>query len=186
MEFTTDWFSPNPPIWEKIVLPRLPIHRPRRVLELGCHEGRATAWLLENAVLDGEMVCIDQWHNADVEKRFDANVGDRVTKIKSKTQSALLTMVMEKQQFDCIYIDADHRAAAILEDALLAWQLTPPGGIIIFDDYEWSIPTRYSINTIAPHVGVDAFLSVYGLELRVLHKAYQVIVERFPPPYVVK
>lgn len=187
MDFTADWFSGNIPVWEKIVLPRLPIHRPRRLLELGCHEGKATSWMLDNAIRDGdEMVCVDQWHNAEVEKRFDGNVGDRVTKIKSKTWPALLAMVMEEQQFDCIYVDADHSGRAIMEDAMLSWHLLPPGGVIVFDDYTWPIPTKWAMNALPPAVGVDAFLSVYGLELRLLHKSYQVIAERFSPPHDVK
>ena len=69
---------------------------------------------------------------------------------------------------------------------MLSWKLVHPGGIIVFDDYEYAIPATWSAGALAPKIGVDAFLSTYNLELRVLHKAYQVIVERFPPPHVVK
>lgn len=187
MDFTVDWFSRHIPVWQQLVLPRLPKDRPRRLLELGCWEGRSAAWLLENAMREGdELVCVDHWNTPAAESRFDANVGSRVTKIKSRTLPALVTMIQEAQQFDFVYIDADHSGRAILTDAVFAWQLLSPGGIIVFDDYAWPTPIEFSINAMPPASGIDAFLATHCLELRLLYKTYQVIVERFPPPHIVK
>ncbi len=42
------------------------------------------------------------------------------------------------QVFDVVYVDASHMAGDVLSDAVLAWKLLAPGGIMIFDDYAWS------------------------------------------------
>ena len=40
--------------------------------------------------------------------------------------------------FDFIYIDGSHMRVDVLLDAVLAWQLLKPGGIMALDDYEWN------------------------------------------------
>jgi len=52
--FTKDWFSWSPPVWEQ-VFKQL---KAKNILEIGCFEGRATTWLIENVDCD-EIVCID-------------------------------------------------------------------------------------------------------------------------------
>ena len=43
-EFTEDWFSNHIPAWSKIFKDL----RPRRILEIGSYEGRATSYLISN------------------------------------------------------------------------------------------------------------------------------------------
>lgn len=175
-EYTADWFSANIHVWQKVVVPRLPAGR-RRWLELGSYEGRSAEWTLENALRPGdELVCVDMWHTPAVEARFDANVGGRATKIKTYLRTALLGMIQRGEKFDCVYVDGDHDGRATLEVAVLSWMLLAPGGILIFDDYRYTIPSQHSIGKIDTQPGIDAFLSAYCLQLQLLHKAWQVIV----------
>lgn len=175
-EYTVDWFTHNAPIWKSVVVPNLPAGR-RRWLELGSHEGRSAEWTLRHALRgDDELVCVDIWHDKEVERRFDANVGGRATKIKKYITPTLLGMVHARQKFDCIYIDGDHDGRATLESAVLSWMLLSVGGFLIFDDYRYTIPSQQSLGKIDTKPGIDAFLDCYCLKLQVLHRAAQVIV----------
>jgi len=175
MDFTQDWFSWHEKIWSAVVLPRLQA-APDRWLELGSYEGRSAAWALEH--IGGEVVCVDAWGNESIERRFDENVGGRVTKVKSFFRPFLLRAVSEKQKFRGIYIDGDHCGRATLETAVLSWMLLPPGGIMVFDDYRYHNKATASIGRIDTCIGIDAFLSCYRLKLQVLHHGDQVIVTK--------
>lgn len=39
--------------------------------------------------------------------------------------------------FDFYYVDGSHVAPDVMADAVLGWRLLKPGGIMVFDDYEW-------------------------------------------------
>ncbi len=74
-----------------------------------------------------------------------------------------------------IYIDGSHVAKDVMADALLSWHLLKPEGFLIFDDYAWD---HYPDPTLTPRLAIDAFLSMFSQDIQVLHKAYQVIVQR--------
>lgn len=176
-DFTADWFSRAIPVWQELVLPRLTAGR-RRWLELGSYEGRSALWTLDNALRYGdELVCVDYWPDAAVEARFDANVGKRAVKHKALCIDFLLHAVQQGDRFDVIYIDADHEAAACIEQAVLAWRLIGPGGILIFDDYSWTHPSG-SVGKLDPRGGIDSFVWCYQTRLTVLHLHVQAIVEK--------
>lgn len=84
-------------------------------------------------------------------------------------------MLRGRSSFDFVYIDGSHRAPDVLADAVLAWPLIRPGGVLAFDDYEWghALP-----ETERPMIAIEAFLRVYADELNVYHNAYQVAVEK--------
>jgi hypothetical protein len=48
--FTVDWFSRHLPVWNEVLMPLR--GRPLRALEIGCFEGAATTWLLDNVLVD--------------------------------------------------------------------------------------------------------------------------------------
>lgn len=84
-----------------------------------------------------------------------------------------------RESYDFIYIDGDHHAASVLEDAVLSFPLLKKGGIMIFDDYRWgeqleTTPERLNI----PKPAIDAFLDIYADKIKVLLKDYQVIIEK--------
>ncbi len=83
----------------------------------------------------------------------------------------------EREPYDLVYIDGSHFAKDVMVDAVLAFEMLVDGGHIIFDDYEWS--KRLGAPFI-PKTAIDAFLSVYEGRIRVLHKDWQVIVEKIP------
>ena len=50
-----------------------------------------------------------------------------------------------------------------------------PGGIVVFDDYEWSM---VDTDVESPKLGVDAFLAAHTGQYRELHRAYQVAIQK--------
>lgn len=178
MTFTRDWVTQHAPIWQAVVLPRLPAGR-RRWLELGSYEGRSALWTLDNALRDGdELVCVDGWWRSDIEAAFDANVGSRARKVKATTEAGLLGLIAAGERFDVVYVDAEHDAAAVMRDCVLAWMLLAAGGLLVIDDYRLHNPPQYSFGRLDVRYGVDGFLSAYRLRMQVLHMAWQVIAQK--------
>ncbi len=196
--FTTDWFSWNIANWRTWLAPLA--GKPNvKFLEIGCYEGRATVWLLGN-ILSHETAkidCLDIFldlastgaDTSSYESRFDYNIKtdpgrNKVRKIKAASQEALRNL--ELYWYDAIYIDGSHTACDVLEDAVLAFRLLRPGGVMIFDDYEWTGSNRASGNSpycscgpnpwLTPRMAIDSFLHVYEGQYELLAKAYQVAI----------
>lgn len=180
-EFSTDWTSAHAEQWSKS-LAKFKGKPDVEGLEIGCFEGRTSIWLLENIATDptAGMTCIDVF-TEPMEKRFDHNIRvagftDKITKLKGYSQDVLRTL--DYDSFDFVYIDGCHRASCVLSDAVMAWDLLKPGGIIIFDDYLLNLKDP---PTERPKIAIDAFLANYQDRLDVLSKEYQVIVEKTSP-----
>ncbi len=77
--------------------------------------------------------------------------------------------------FHIIYIDGDHVARAVLEDAVLSWRLLKAGGLIIFDDYAWEHQREPPFR---PLMAIDFFTEVFRGQVEVLHRDYQVILKK--------
>lgn len=187
--FTFDWFSNNIPIWEK----KLKIYKNKSnlfFLEIGCFEGRATRWLLEN-ILTGKnsrIVVIDTFDGGpdligwDIDEknllyRFQENTKEyeqRIVIMKGYSQEILPT-IAAKPIFDFIYIDGSHIAKDVLTDAVLSWRLLKNGGILIFDDYGWDLHEDVTRN---PKIAINTFLDIWKHEYKILHKGYQIIVQK--------
>ena len=184
--FSEDWFSNHVPSWNRI-LRRL---RPHRVLQVGCYEGRCTSFLVETCSGPDllSLYCVDTWQgSADlspermkgVEQRFDQNVAlaiqraqgpVRVTKLSAPSRAALATLIATGcKPFDLVYVDGSHTAPDVLLDAVLSFQLIRIGGVMIFDDYLWSMePPQYADPLNTPRLAIDTFVTTYARKLRVL------------------
>lgn len=188
MTFSNNWFEiTGIKNFEKYVLPLMP----KRVLEIGCYEGRASVWLLEHTAC--ALTVVDTFkgskeHDSQFEQtlfeRFSKNIKPHKEMVDVLTgeSSEMLKLMAGTgvEQFDFIYIDGSHQASDVLEDAILAFPLLKDGGMIIFDDYTWGVGMPfYDI----PSSGIDAFLTVYGNQIKILEKNSQVILTKktLPP-----
>lgn len=184
--FSVDWFSHNIPTLE-IVMNRYKGHeKPLVFVEIGSYEGRSTLWLLEN-VLTGQndkILCIDPFTGSMEHENVPHNLIDifhentkqhkeKIIAIQDTSQNAMA--YIKSDWADCIYIDGSHKAKDVLDDAINAYRVAKQGGIIVFDDYMWDV---YSAPQFIPKTGIDAFLSVYGDNVKILHTGYQLIVEK--------
>lgn len=185
-EFSQDWFSNHIPTWTHL-LARL---QPTRSLEIGCYEGRATTYLIEACAKFGRshLTCVDTWAGSNdlpaqamtgVEARFDRNVDRAIAisgaavelrKIKLPSAKAMSYFVStEEEQFDLIYIDGSHAAPDVLIDAVLAFQLLRVGGVMIFDDYLWSMEPALFVDPLnMPKPAIDAFTTIFMRKARLI------------------
>lgn len=190
-QFTQDWFSINIPLWQQVL--QQYANRPGlNFLEIGSWEGRSTCWLLDNILTheSSRITCIDTFEGSaehqgyeegyikSIEGRFDFNItraggAKRVEKLIGISQNVLRKLPVDS--YDVIYIDGSHLATDVLEDTLLSWRLAKVKGLLIFDDYNL---TLFKNPTQNAKLGVDAFLTVFHEKVKVLHKGYQVVVEK--------
>lgn len=183
---TQDWFSNHIPAWESV----LTQVKPRRVLEIGSYEGLSTTYIIERCTAFGplQIHCIDTWAGAvdlpsdvmaGVEARFDENTKlavDRAAaevflqKVKQRSSLALAQHIAAGEApFDLIYIDGSHTAADVLIDAVLAFQLLRIGGVMIFDDYLWSMEPALMVDPLnMPKPAIDGFATIFLRKARVL------------------
>jgi len=158
-----------------------------RFLEIGSFCGDSSAWIAEN-ILTGSnsyLDCVDPWlvdvENliydwSEIEAEFDKQIKpykDRINKHKSFSFDYLIKN--RETLFDFIYIDGDHSAKAILEDAVLSWSILKINGIMAFDDYEWQHPEGSQYN---PKKAIDAFLDIYKEKISVIHVGWQVWIRK--------
>lgn len=182
-----------PPVLGQVI-PLLPAHK--RFLEIGAFEGRSTVWFAENMLQDGgSIVSIDTWEGGEehkasgedmksVEERFDHNRGvftakfpkRYVCKTKQSSYDALAALA-GPPQFDFVYVDGSHTARDVLTDAIMAWPLIKPDGVMVFDDYMWGDPKN---PLHRPKIAVDAFTNIFGGELSIVYMGYQLIVRKNP------
>lgn len=174
--YTTDYVSSFGEDWTRALAPMA--GQPGvRLLEIGSFEGRSAVWFLKHVLTDesSELVCVDIFSLPGLEARFDHNIrlADRhgqVRKLKGKSADVLAKL--EAASFDAIYVDGGHDAATVLLDAVLAWRLLKPGGVLIFDDYLWEPERPLSER---PQLAIDLFRETTGDALEILHAGYQVI-----------
>jgi len=177
-EFTTDWFSANEANW-KSYLGELS-SRPTHALEVGSYEGRSAVWMLDNLLLDAgsTLVCVDLFHHAEVESRFDRNIsitGAAAKVRKLKGHSWRILRALEPDSFDLIYIDGSHHGQGVLEDAVHGFRLLRREGYLIFDDYPWRDDETHAV---FPKDAIDAFMHLYQGQVRLLHLEWQVIFQK--------
>src|ERR1041385_913343 len=193
--FTHDYFTQNIEQWNKD-LARFVAQPNLAFLEVGSFEGRSACWLLQKILTQesSRLTCIDLFEQGrsqgafdttgldsnrmSTEDRFDYNIqqtgaSERVEKLRGNSHELLRSL--PDSHYDFIYIDGSHIAKDVLEDAVLAWRLLKTRGVVTFDDYEWRDepdPLR------CPKIAIDAFLRVYEGHYRVVHKGYQVTLEK--------
>lgn len=186
-QFTADWFSHNIPIWEQL-LAHLKGKPELRVLEIGSYQGRSTVWLLENVLTHASATidCVDTFEGSvehtpeqkqGLLELFTYNTrsfGDKVRVHQGRSCDVLRAM-QPTETYDFIYVDGDHTASAVLEDAVLSLPLLKKGGLMIFDDYEWTGMPRMIDR---PQVAINAFTTIYADKLRLVHRGYQLAVQK--------
>ena len=160
-----------------------------RFLQLGVFTGDASVWMLDNILTDKSSILtdVDTWKGSDEAKHKAMDFTDVYNVYISKTKkyvpqrlyyrgtSADYLMDSESKDYDFIYIDADHTAAGVLDDAVMAWQHLKPGGIMAFDDYVW---THENGSLYEPKSAIDFFCWAKQSELKIIETNEQLWVQK--------
>jgi len=188
-ELSTDWTSRFFETWAALLMPRR--NEALDVLEIGSWEGRSAIFFLR-CLPKCRLTCVDtfagssehtlrdKWADAlpNIESRFDRNTaafGARVEKLKRTSSEALAQLAVGGRRYDLVFVDGSHHSADVRADAEGAWPLVRPGGIVIFDDYEWAF---FPDEVDRPKLGVDAFLAAHAGGYCELHRGYQLIIQK--------
>jgi len=160
-------------------------------LEIGTFEGRSTEYLLKNWP-ESVVITIDPCTPYPIPGYEDYIAEDQETTIRQNLYSYLrdrrcefrcdysrnVLPQLHANEYDCIFIDGDHRMQSVYNDSVMSWPLLKVGGIMIFDDYNW-LPKGYNgpFNNNCPHLGIDKFLAETPNHT-VLQKDYVVAVRK--------
>lgn len=186
-QFTSNWASQHFTLWRRVLSPLR--KKPLRILEIGSWEGRSALFFV-NFFRRSTITCIDtfeggsevyaKWKDqlSGIEARFDHNLapfGSRVEKLRLPSRVALDRLTEQGRRYDLAYIDGSHDHDDVLADSVGTWSLLAPGGIIIWDDYQWGthLPADQR-----PKAAIDAFLSEHDGSYRLLACSAQVIIEK--------
>lgn len=170
-------------------------------LEVGSYEGMSAMWAIEKILTHptATITCIDIFDDERIEATFDRNViatgtPEKIIKVKGPSEHMLCSF--KPNTYDFIYIDGCHLPKWVLSDAVMAWELLKPGGLMIFDDYRHIDPkpagSRYTgINFIdtylwnkrgqhrdSPKPAIDAFMEIYEPYFEVVYKGFQVALRK--------
>ena len=179
-EFTTDWFSNSrDAAWVALLAP-LRGRANLKYLEVGVYEGRSLLWVLENILTHptSRAYAVDPLlppYNARLRENLRRSAhGKRVHLLGGWSGSILRTL--PACHFDFVYIDGAHDARSVLSDAVNAWYILKPGGLLIFDDYQ--IHEGRMPEDLVPTRVLDTFVAAMGSDIEVLFKGYQLIVRK--------
>lgn len=158
-------------------------------LEIGTFEGDSAEWMLENVAThpDSRYHCIDpfcgaadhHFHGIDTsktEEKTRAKLARFPNVIIHKAYSQDELRTMAKNSIDWFYCDGSHTARDTCRDLVYATDLLKVGGVGICDDYQWAaMPNELD----RPKVAIDAFLKIYGKQIRVLSpRGYQIAFQK--------
>jgi len=189
--FEHDWFSGNIPAWN-ILLHNMKDKPNLNFLEIGSFEGKSTTWLLDNILTNdsSRITCIDTFNGSyehagmgvdlnNLYNRFMNNIAgyeSRTKVIVGESGKILSSGQLVNEQFDFVYVDGCHESKEVLQDAVYAFDLLKPGGIMVFDDYTWG---DYINNpTKTPKISIEGFLNAYAEHIDLLAKTYQVFIKK--------
>jgi len=147
-------------------------------MEIGCLEGRSTLWFLDTVLrhASSSLVCVEP----NCKDTFLNNINsyrDKIRLIQADSSIGLRDPLLKHGSLSFVYIDGDHRAPSVLEDAVLSFPLLTARGVMIFDDYLWESATPKIVQSM-PKLAIDCFLTVFAGQYELVHRGYQVAIRK--------
>ena len=188
-KITYDFFSRNVFDWFDI-LKRFK-DKKFNYLEIGSFEGNSALFILEY-FKNSNLVCVDQWkqlYKKDgtkegyehfsidlIEKNFDNNLKDYVSRYTKNKISSDLFFNENNQRFDIIFVDGSHYADDVANDCINSWLVLKKNGILILDDFFW---TGYDNLENNPAYAINKFLKKIKNEYKIIRLTkFQLFLEK--------
>jgi predicted O-methyltransferase YrrM len=117
----------------------------------------------------------------DTLDRFNSNIAHAkqpkqiVNLFQEVSYTALSKLIVDKKQFDFIYIDGCHWAQSVLTDACMCFGILKPQGFMLFDDY--LLQNRPNVFN-RPKIAIDAFVNIFSPDLKIHKSGYQVLIQK--------
>ncbi|CAM8659870.1 Methyltransferase domain containing protein [Oxalobacteraceae bacterium] len=186
--FSNGWFLGNILRWDRFI----PIENPRRILEIGSHEGQFASYLIDKLADNNslEIHCMDKWNfnsgspiegdqRPNVEARFDYNLKHgaknkaniKVFKHKGLSDSLLSKMIASGMvnYFDFIYVNSADETPAILDTAIMAFKLLKIGGVLGFDEYGLKSISEIEVSHFdKARADIDIFTNLYKNKIKLI------------------
>lgn len=148
-------------------------------LQVGAYTGDASLWMLENILTheDSMLEDVDTWGGSEEPAHEDIDFKEvhrvYLEKVAPYADKVFPLQMTSKEYFndvksevhDFIYIDGAHTASDVIDDAVNAWQMLKPGGIMAFDDYTWLHPDG---EIATPKPAINFFVWAKQKELTVI------------------
>lgn len=199
-KYTRDNFTNNAKLWDRYVIPHLSsLLKSRKVKEQGrllrvllidtAEEGIVTEYLHSHVGLRGIKV-----ETLALTDHPESALAMNMTRLKYEVEvetgdleAMMLRLALgckEKRgdTWDLVYIEGLH-SSILLRIAVLAFTCTTPGGLMVFDDYTYSLEH----DTSCPRRGVDAFVDSHSQLVRSIGpSSWQAIMTRRKRPLRLK
>lgn len=156
-------------------------------MEIGTFEGDSAEFMLDNVFTHPKSAyhCVDpftgaadhHFHGVDCSK-LEQTSREKLARFKNAyIHKGFSEEVVRRfsDRLSMIYVDGRHDAMAVMRDAVLAFDLLLVGGIMVFDDLGW---TAMEGELEQPKLAIDCFVRVYGKHLKVIHRGYQLAVQK--------
>ena len=154
--FTSDIFSHRISMWTEQFKPLK--DRAIAVLQVGCYQGMSACWLLDELLShpESKLTCIDRQLEPDFKENISkTGASAKVTLLEGEIHKLMANCTSES--FDVINLQARCKLSQHAEkNALIAWDLLKPGGMIVFSGYGWRNPKDARQD---PKAGIDRFLN---------------------------
>ena len=157
------------------------------ILEIGSlhgHSANFLAWYFPMS----SITCVDAWglfskegtseQQDKDEYLFDVNtkhIGPRLVKVKAFSMSFFESKYGSRNLFDLIYIDGSHDFDDVLSDAICAFRVLKPNGVIIFDDLFHRVEKGFDKSVLK---ALDLFITSKRHELEILRVDSQLFIQK--------
>ena len=159
---------------------------PNTIIEVGVFEGSTTFWMSDTLTphnknllihaVDPHTGSIDMLEDfTDVKAAFVHNLSvsthKNVNYISKPSKVGLMDLINADTKAELIYIDGDHKAAEVLTDLVLAWEILVVGGVILCDDTTtWRYADKNGTMSaqMSPRMAVEMFIQCNWHKLKIL------------------
>lgn len=190
MQELPNWFKNNAQQnFISVLIPKF-FGKSMKMLQIGAYSGDASLWAAENLLThpDSFLVDVDTWEGSDepihrdldwgsVENIYNDKLWSYIEQTRVRTFKGTSDEFFKQNTdtFSFIYIDGDHTSYGVLKDAVNAFESLEVGGILAFDDYQWSAGLG---ELKEPRLAIDAFVKIYVDRISIIINSYQLWVLR--------